>query len=88
MADPFSMAVVFRILVRASRFGCHWLGLHPVEFIQLFLSLFFLDAISFLDHADELVFLAGDPGQIVIRKLPPFFFHFSAELFPVAFNLI
>ena len=49
---------------------------------------FLLVAVSFLERAIELVEIALDLGQVVVRKVAPFPLEFAFELIPFAFELI
>src|SRR5437868_15509221 len=56
--------------------------------LDLALCLVLRDAVTLLDPANELVLLAVDQCQIVVRQLTPLLLHFTGDLFPVAFNAI
>jgi hypothetical protein len=43
-------------------------------------------AVSLLDLAEQLVTLAGDDIDIIVRQLPPLFANLSLELYPIAFD--
>src|SRR6266545_5492692 len=44
--------------------------------------------VTFLNLADEAVFVTGDVLDVVVGQQTPFFTHFSFELIPVTANLI
>src|SRR6185369_10380833 len=52
--------------------------------IQLALRLFLGDPVSLLDLADELVLLAGDVVEVIIRELRPLLLRLAADLLPIA----
>ena len=67
-------------------------GLKSVKFFYELANLRFgfilRDAVSRLNHADQLVALAGDFGQFVVGDLAPHLSGFAAHLLPIAFYLI
>jgi hypothetical protein len=55
--------------------------------LDLFLRIFFLDAIFFLDTPHQLVALARDLVHFIVGKLSPLLFDLALELFPVPYDL-
>src|SRR5512135_1445263 len=60
----------------------------PAEVLDLALGLLLGVAVALLDLADELVPVAGDLGQLVIRQLAPFRLDLALDLLPVALDLV
>lgn len=57
---------------------------HP----KLALAFLFVDSMSLLDHARDLIVLTGDDAQPIIGQPAPLFYYAPAELFPLAFEAI
>src|SRR6185369_7893139 len=51
--------------------------------VDLLLGLVLGNAVLFLDLADELITLASDPVEVVVRELAPLFFHLPLHLLPI-----
>src|SRR5438128_1603389 len=64
------------------------LSVRAAEAVELLLGLLFGVAVALLKFADELILLAGDHREIVVRKFAPFCLHSALELLPIAFYLI
>lgn len=58
------------------------------EFLELVLGFFLVDAVKFLQPAEELLGVALELRHIVIGELAPGLLYFAFELCPVAFDLI
>src|SRR5690606_33564036 len=60
------------------------IALFPV--LDLAFGLFPADAMAFLDSAEELVALAGNDVEVVVRQLAPLLLDLPLDLLPVAFD--
>lgn len=58
------------------------------ELSQLALAFLFVVSVSLLDPARELIVLAGDHAQPIVRQPAPLLSHAPAELLPLAFEAI
>src|SRR5215831_19373147 len=59
---------------------------HPV--VDVLARLVLCDAIAFLNLAFELLTLAGDFVEIIVREMAPLLLDLAFELLPVSFNAI
>jgi len=58
------------------------------ELPELAPAFLFVDSVSLLDSARDLIVLAGDHAQPIIGQPAPLFSHAPAELLPLAFEAI
>src|SRR6266496_2667470 len=63
-------------------------GVAGLEFADLALGLILADPVGFLKLAGELIALAVDDVELIVRKLAPLLLHLALELLPIAFHLI
>src|SRR5262245_823610 len=63
-------------------------GLVLEEIVHLTLGLFASHAVALLDLANELITLAFDDVEVVVRQLAPLLLHLAAILLPIALHLV
>src|ERR1700681_3917213 len=62
--------------------------LSVIPVVDILLRLVLRNAIAFLDFSFELIALALDLIELVVRELASLLFHFSLHLLPIAFHAI